>query len=131
MTQLDPIACDACLAKMKGGGKSRAGQGLADAIAGPLGIWQALPEMTKLAAVVVALVIGLLIGYVAGKMTAPPSTRSTTGSSRMKETTHSEPTTPTDDSTSEEASEVRPDPLADEVVGYGDLQRIVLEIQTR
>ena len=74
-TQLNPIACEACLNKMKGGGSAAAGTGIADAAAGPLGIWQGLPETTKLAVVAVALVAGLVIGFIAGKsMASPPAT---------------------------------------------------------
>ena len=67
VTQLDPIACDACLARMKGGRSSSAGSDISKAVAGPLGTWQALPEMIKLAAVAAALVVGLLIGFIAGQ----------------------------------------------------------------
>jgi hypothetical protein len=110
MTQLDPLACDACLAKMKSGHKSGTTQGIAGAIAGPLGIWQALPETTKLGLVFVALVIGLLIGYVAGKATPPEPIGARTGTARTRETTHSNSTTADDDSTSKEILEDRPDP---------------------
>lgn len=83
VTQLDPIACDACLAKMKGNRSSSAVSDLSNAVAGPLGTWQALPEMVKLAAVAAALVIGLLIGFIAGQIV---STRSADSAGRPEHT---------------------------------------------
>lgn len=71
VTQLDPLACDACLAKMKSKGSSTGP--IADAAAGPLAIWSALPEVVKLGAVVVGLIAGLVIGYIAGQVTAASS----------------------------------------------------------
>ncbi len=77
MTQLNPIACEPCLNKLKGGGSAAVGSGIANAAAGPLGIWQGLPETTKLAVVAVALVAGLVVGFIAGKsMALPPATPS-------------------------------------------------------
>ena len=74
ITQLDPMACDACLERMRGG-KVATGQEANLGPAGPLGIWQSLPEMTKLAIVAVAfvggLLLGLTLGFFAGKSTVP------------------------------------------------------------
>jgi hypothetical protein len=64
VTQLDPMACEECLARMKRG--SGHGNVIADVTAAPLGVWGTLPEATKLGIVVLALVIGLLIGLVIG-----------------------------------------------------------------
>ena len=85
VTQLDPIACDACLAKMKGGSSSSAGSDVSSAVAGPLGTWQALPEMVKLGAVAAALIVGLLIGFIAGQAMSPRSADSNGGPSHAKE----------------------------------------------
>ena len=71
ITQLDPIACEACVTKMKGGGSSAGAPSVADAVAGPLGIWSGLPETTKLAVVVGALLVGLVLGYFVGQSRAP------------------------------------------------------------
>jgi len=94
MTQLDPMACDACLAKMKGGVNSSAGHGVGDAVAGPLGMWQALPEIVKLGIVVVALVLGfvsgLLVGFIAGRATASHPSGSRSESTRSAEATPAE-----------------------------------------
>ncbi len=75
MTQLDPLACPACVTKLKGGSSSTsAGSSVTGAAGGPLQIAAALPESVKLAAVgIVALLLGLLIGFVAGRVTAPQS----------------------------------------------------------
>ena len=115
-TQLDPFACDDCLAKMKAGGSSGSGNVVTDAVAGPLAMWQALPEMTKFGAVALALVVGLLIGYVAGQAMStldPPPSRHE--SARPSESTHPSESPHANDSTSKEASaveepEARPDP---------------------
>lgn len=74
ITQLDPMACDACLEKMRGGrGSANSGTNLGPV--GPMGIWQSLPEMTKLAIVAVGfvggLLLGLTLGFFAGKSMAP------------------------------------------------------------
>ena len=77
MTQLDPMACETCLVKMKGNGRLRSDRGVAEASAGSLGVWRALPDTAKLAIVAAAFVVGLLIGlvggFVAGKATGAPS----------------------------------------------------------
>ena len=100
VTQLDPIACDECLAKRKIGHRSSAHPDLSNAGAGPLGFWQSLPETTKLFSVAAALLIGLLIGYIAGQATSPHSTKvSTNASSRAKDK---------EDVTSDEDPEDRP-----------------------
>jgi DNA-directed RNA polymerase subunit RPC12/RpoP len=73
MTQLDPIACEVCLSRMKGNASSN--KTVAEASAGPLAVWQALPDSTKLVVVAAAFVIGLLLGltggFIAGKAGAP------------------------------------------------------------
>ena len=78
MTQLDPIACETCLGKMKG--RSSSDRTVTESSPGPLGIWQSLPESTKIAIAAIAFIIGLLIGlaagYAAGKAAAPQSTTS-------------------------------------------------------
>lgn len=86
MTQLDPIACETCLARMKGkkGSKSSA-TGSPDAAAGPLGMWQSLPETFKLAAVAGAFVVGMLIGFIAGQALSPRSVSSSSESTHNKE----------------------------------------------
>ncbi len=73
MTQLDPLACSACVTKLRGGGSTTSsGSGATGATGGPLQIVTALPESVKLAGVgIVALLLGLLIGFVAGRVTAP------------------------------------------------------------
>ena len=74
MTQLDPIACEVCLVKMKGG-SSTSGHPVADAVAGPVGIWQALPETTKMAiaagALIIGFLVGMAVGFVVGKASVP------------------------------------------------------------
>lgn len=73
ITQLDPLACDACLAKLKGGG-SESGNVLQTV--------QAQPEIVKLAAVaLVSLLLGLVIGFVAGRATATDAGRAVARSS--------------------------------------------------
>ena len=83
ITQLDPLACPACVTKLKGGSSpTNAGSGVTGATGGPLQIVAALPESVKLAGVgIVALLLGLLIGFVAGRVTAPQSTVAERGSS--------------------------------------------------
>jgi DNA-directed RNA polymerase subunit RPC12/RpoP len=77
VTQLDPIACEACLTKMKTGSSagSGAGGGLTQMSAGPFSVWQALPETAKLgiaaAAFMVGLLIGLTMGFFVGRATVP------------------------------------------------------------
>ena len=77
VTQLDPIACETCLAKVKGKPRPTAEAGVITEAktTGPLGVWTALPETTKLVIAAVAFVIGLLlglmVGFAAGKATAP------------------------------------------------------------
>lgn len=86
MTQLDPIACDACRGKVKGT-PANTDRSATTASAGPLGIWQALPETTKLAIVamsfVVGLLVGLMAGFVAGKATAPQVTASSSAERKV------------------------------------------------
>jgi hypothetical protein len=64
ITRLDPLACDACLAKLKGSGSPSTSAAGAGSIS---------PEILKLLAVVLAtLGIGLVIGFIAGRWTASP-----------------------------------------------------------
>lgn len=76
MTQLDPIACASCVARMKGAPPAE--RTVTESTTGPLGVWQALPDTTKLAVVAVAfalgLLLGLLAGFLTGKFTAPHTT---------------------------------------------------------
>ena len=87
ITQLDPMACEACLAKLKGGGSSGKGGGAAaDTVGNVLQTVNAQPVGVKLAAVgIIALLVGLLIGgpigFVAGRVTAPPTAASRDASS--------------------------------------------------
>ena len=107
LTQLDPIACDACMAKIKGGNRSAAAQG----VAGPLAIWTGLPDMTKLAAVFVALIAGLIIGYVTGKATVLPSqssARPTSEASHPRSKVHSEESTTHDEPAVAKSEDDRP-----------------------
>ncbi len=106
-TQLDPIACPACMAKLKSG-QSATNQGLAGAVAGPLAIWQALPETTKLGIVAAALGIGFLGGYVVGKATPPESVHTPRAATQSRETLHPKSTTSVEDSSSDEGVEDRP-----------------------
>ena len=114
-TQLDPMACDDCLAKMKGGGNAGSRNPVTDAVAGPLAIWQALPEMTKLVAVAAALIVGLLIGYIAGQSMAArnPSTSKHESAHTNASAPVSESPRPNDSVSKEtpaaEEPEVRPD----------------------
>ena len=66
ITQLDPLACEVCLAKLKGGGAAT------DPVGNVLQTVNAQPVSVKLAGVgFIALLVGLLIGFVAGRITAP------------------------------------------------------------
>ena len=83
MTQLDPLACPACVTKLKGGGSTTSsGLGATGAAGGPLQIVTALPESVRLAGVgIVALLLGLLIGFVAGRVNTKQA--NPTGPSRV------------------------------------------------
>jgi len=107
VTQLDPIACDACLTRMKGG---KSGTPITDAVAAPLGMWESLPESTKLISVVVALILGLAIGFFVGKSTVPQTTSSTSERSHSKETKQTQDTSSVESPDTEKSSEERPDP---------------------
>ena len=107
LTQLDPIACDACMAKIKGGSRSAAAPG----VARPLAIWAGLPDMTKLAAVVVALIAGLMIGYIAGKGSVPPaqsSARPTSEAGHPRSKVHSEESATHDEPAVAQSEDERP-----------------------
>jgi hypothetical protein len=66
ITQLDPMACDDCLAKMKSGSASKSGSALPTAVTSSLGIWASLPDSTKLMAVAFGFVGGLILGGIGG-----------------------------------------------------------------
>ena len=69
VTQLDPMACPECLAKLKGSGSVKKSEGgAAGSVRNAVQLWQAQPEIVKLAGVgLIALLLGLLIGFVAGR----------------------------------------------------------------
>ena len=77
VTQLDPLACPACVAKLKGGSSTTSdSSGATGGTAGSLQMVMAQPIGVKLAAVGIAglllgLLIGLAIGFFAGRATAP------------------------------------------------------------
>lgn len=104
VTQLDPIACDACLAKLRGAGKSSGGDAVAEVVAGPFGLWKALPETTKLGAVVIALLAGLGIGYLLGSTLTKGAAPAPTAASRPHDRSPSHSTKPADDDHSEVAT---------------------------
>lgn len=86
VTQLDPMACEACLEKMRGGRVSANAESHT-APTGPMGIWHSLPDMTKLAVVAIAFIAGLLLGltlgYFAGRSAAPIQNTPRTDASRQ------------------------------------------------
>src|SRR5271163_1077263 len=84
ITQLDPIACDACLTNMKGSGQSGALPAVPDLIAGPLGLWTSLPEIMKFGIAAAGLVIGFLVGYIAGQATVSSQPETKGASARGK-----------------------------------------------
>ncbi|WP_010586038.1 hypothetical protein [Schlesneria paludicola] len=114
VTQLDPIACDACLPKLRGGSSS-ATPGLTDVVTAPLGMWQSLSDTTKLAIVVVALVAGLIIGYLVGSSVGASSksrsfaTHSAAPVRENRTAPKTEPTPDEDDSPSMNDRETRPE----------------------
>ena len=110
VTQLDPMACDVCLARMKEAGKSPVVPSVADAVAGPIGIWRALPEAVKLGAVFVALVIGFVVGYVAENALKPRAIGTASRPHHSKVELHAKETDSSENATSEEHAETRPDP---------------------
>ena len=66
ITQLDPMACDACMAKLKGGSAAKA------AVANGSGSTLAQQESIRRILVGLGLLVfGLVAGFVAGRMTAP------------------------------------------------------------
>lgn len=113
MTQLDPLACPACVTKLKGGrSPTNAGSGVTGAAGGPLQIVTALPESVKLSGVgIVALLLGLLIGFVAGRVTAPQSTVAARGSSVPAASPSREPSRSTSRAKETEADE---EPIVEE-----------------
>jgi len=86
VTQLDPLACPACVAKLKGGSSpTSAGSEATGGTVDPLQIVMAQPMSLKLAAIGIAslligLLLGLSIGFFAGRATAPQSTAPSRGS---------------------------------------------------
>lgn len=114
VTQLDPIACDACLSKLRGSSSS-ASPSLGGAVAAPLGFWQSLPDTTKLVIVFVALIAGLIIGYLVGSSAssaskpAPTITRSVTPARESRAPTKAESAPAEDDSPSDGNQDTRPE----------------------
>ena len=112
ITQLDPMACDACLAKMKTGRRSSS---TADSSkdSPPVGVWNGLPEAVKAALVIVALILGGGVGFVAGRMTAPKPAPVIHESSHSQSRPHTEPVaseSAPDDAPAHELKEPRPAP---------------------
>lgn len=90
--QLDPLACDACMAKRKSGGSSKtAVSNDAAPASGPMAQVAGLPDIVKIAAgLVVGLLLGLIIGFTAGRLTAPQVAQRGTEPSRSTTTRHDE-----------------------------------------
>ncbi len=132
VTQLDPLACPACVTKLKGGGSpTSAGSGATGGTVDPLQMVLAQPMSVKLAAVGIAglligLLLGLSIGFFAGRATAPqsiapsrgsaspdsPSSRSTSRTRNVE----AEPTVEVEDDHPDEST--RPGPGYKWVKGY-------------
>lgn len=90
ITQLDPLACDACLAKLKGGSSGKGGGSAADPVGTVLQTVNAQPVGVKLAGVgITALLFGLLIGFAAGRVTAPQTAATQAASSSKPAATRS------------------------------------------
>lgn len=69
ITQLDPIACDQCVAKLKGG----RGQAASSTGSGQAGLESKIFALLPLIAVGGGLLlVGLLVGFIAGRASAPP-----------------------------------------------------------
>lgn len=67
ITQLDPIACDQCLAKLKGGRAS------SSSASGQAGLESKIFALLPLVAVGGGLLlVGLLVGFIAGRASVPP-----------------------------------------------------------
>lgn len=83
ITQLDPMACEACLTKMKGGSPAKTtSESSATGETGTLGGLAAQPDLIKLGMVgaiglVVGLLLGGMMGFFAGRATAPKATTTT------------------------------------------------------
>ena len=91
ITQLDPLACEACLAKLKGGGSSGKGSAAAvDPVGNVLQTVNAQPVGVKLAGVgILAMLVGLLIGFAAGRVSAPQTAASPAAASSNPTVTRS------------------------------------------
>lgn len=105
VTQLDPIACEACMAKLKSGVRTSAAGST-----GPTGLWSGLPEMTKLGIVAVALVLGLVIGYLVGKKSVPPVAAPPAEARHLPVKVHTEESAPQEEPEVEQESERPPAP---------------------
>jgi len=66
ITQLDPIACDECLAKLKGGGGTKATSGQNELTARFVSL---VPVLAVGGGMLLA---GLLVGFIAGRASVPP-----------------------------------------------------------
>ena len=108
ITQLDPIACDACVVKMKGAAPSGGFSGVADTVSGPMRVWSSFNETTKLSTVIAALVLGLTIGFFAGKSSIPQTKSESRGHHRNSEMAPTDEKSFTEDGASEDAVELRP-----------------------
>ncbi|MBM4075134.1 MAG: hypothetical protein FJ267_05775 [Planctomycetes bacterium] len=77
ITQLDPLACEDCLTKLKGGKSAKR----SDEITGGSSNLSAVPDMLKIAGgALIGLLVGLAIGFGIGRMTAPRGDSSNTSS---------------------------------------------------
>ena len=107
ISQLDPMACDACLTKLRG---AKGSTPSAMPAVSPMGFWGSLGESTKLAAVAIALVVGLVIGYVAGsKSASPPAAAPHHSPARSKESAPADEPTPHEEPSNDSETEKRPD----------------------
>jgi len=91
ITQLDPLACEACLAKLKRGGPwGKGGGAAADPVGNVLQTVNAQSVGVKLVGVgILALLVGLLIGFVTGRVSAPQTAAPTAASSSKPAATRS------------------------------------------
>lgn len=111
VTQLDPLACDECLAKLKG---TRPAASAATPLAVP-----GLPMLLAIGGGL--LVLGLIIGFIAGRASVPPApfvrpTRPDHAESSSPKTEPSTPASEPEDDTPDEAT--RPGPNYKWVRGY-------------
>ncbi len=97
VTQLDPLACEECLAKLKGNRSPSAAAGAPLALPG-------LPLLLGIGGGL--LVIGLIVGFVAGRMSVPPPpfVRPTRPAGETRSTEPTSPDAPVDDDGPDEAT---------------------------